>query len=163
SVVYAPMGFLPNTGAGLVIRTSGASDQVVGAATRIVRRIAPTAVIDEVMTIAQFREQSVAPQRLNAILISMFGVLAVILGAVGVAGVVAFSVSVRTRELGIRMSLGADSSAIRRIVLSEGSGLVALGLVIGLAGAQLSAGVIRGLLFGVAPGDPVTFAGVVAI
>jgi predicted permease len=163
SVVYAPMGHMAGNSAGLVIRTKGRADGVIGAATHVVRRVAPLALIDEVMTIPQYREKNVSPQRLNALLISLFGLLAVILAAVGVAGVVAFSVSVRTRELGIRMSLGADAGAIRSIVLREGGGLVAVGLVLGLVGAELSAGVIRGLLFGVAPGDPVTFAGVVLI
>jgi predicted permease len=162
-VVYVPLGHMPDNGAGLVIRTDGRSDDVAHAATRVARRIAPTAVIDQVMTIPQFRAQSVSPQRLNAMLISLFGILAVILATIGIAGVVAFSVSVRTREMGIRMSLGADAGTIRGIVLRDGGGLVAFGLILGLVAAALSAGVIRGLLFGVAPGDPMTFAGVVAI
>ena len=131
-----------------------------GAATRIVRRIAPTAPIENVMTVAQIKDQSVSPRRLNAALISSFGILAVIIAAVGIAGVLAFSVSARTNEIGIRMSLGADSGRVQRMILREGGVLLAIGLVLGVAGAFFAAGVIRGLLFGVAPHDPVTFIGV---
>ncbi len=89
-----------------------------------------------------------------------FGVLAVIIAAVGIAGVLAFSVSARTNEIGIRMSLGADSREVQRMVLMEGGVLLTTGLVLGVLGAFLTARLIRGLLFGVAPHDPVTLAGV---
>src|SRR5688500_2997644 len=112
------------------------------------------------MTIAQIRDQSVAPRRLNAALISSFGVLAVIIAAVGIAGVLAFSVSARTKEIGIRMSLGADSQRVQKMVLLEGGMLLAVGLGIGVAGALFATRLIRGLLFGVAPHDPVTLVGV---
>jgi ABC-type antimicrobial peptide transport system permease subunit len=112
------------------------------------------------MTIAQIKDQSVTPRRLNAVLISSFGILAVLVASVGIAGVLAFSVSARTNEIGIRMSLGADSARVQRMILGEGGRLLAIGLVLGVAGAYLSAGVIQGLLFGVAPHDPTTFIGV---
>jgi putative ABC transport system permease protein len=102
----------------------------------------------------------VAPRRLNAALVSSFGILAVIIAAVGIAGVLAFSVSARTNEIGIRMSLGADRGRVQRMILKEGGVLLAIGLVVGVAGAWVASGVIRGLLFGVAPHDPVTFVGV---
>jgi ABC-type antimicrobial peptide transport system permease subunit len=84
----------------------------------------------------------------------------VIIAAVGIAGVLAFSVSARTNEIGIRMSLGADSGRVQRMILKEGGVLLAIGLVLGVAGAFFAARVIRGLLFGVAPHDPVTLIGV---
>ena len=112
------------------------------------------------MTVAQIKDQSVAPRRLNAALVSSFGILAMIIAAVGIAGVLAFSVSARTNEIGIRMSLGADRGRVQRMILREGGVLVAAGLVLGVAGAFVAAGVIRGLLFGVAPHDPPTFVGV---
>src|ERR1043165_9884574 len=91
---------------------------------------APTVPIENVLTIAQIKEQSVAPRRLNAALISLFGVLAVIIAAVGIAGVLAFSVSARTNEIGIRMSLGADRGRVQRMILREGRSLLAIGLVV---------------------------------
>jgi len=87
----------------------------------------------------------------------------VIIAAVGIGGVLAFSVSARTNEIGIRMSLGADSGRVQRMILREGGVLVARGLVLGVAGAYVASGVIRGLLFGVVPHDPVTFVGVAAM
>jgi ABC-type antimicrobial peptide transport system permease subunit len=147
-------------GGGLVIRADSNVAALVPAATRIVRRIAPAAPLENVMTVAQIKDQSVSPRRVNAALISSFGILAVIIAAVGIAGVLAFSVSARTNEIGIRMSLGADSGRVQRMILSEGGVLLAIGLALGVGGAFVAASVIRGLLFGVAPHDPVTFIGV---
>jgi ABC-type antimicrobial peptide transport system permease subunit len=115
------------------------------------------------MTVAQIKDQSVAPRRLNAALVSSFGILAVIIAAVGIAGVLAFSVSARTNEIGIRMSLGADSGRVQRMILKEGGVLLAIGLVLGVGGTLLAARVIRGLLFGVAPHDPITLIGVAVV
>jgi putative ABC transport system permease protein len=135
----------------------------VPAATRIIRRIAPTVPIENVMTIAQIKDQSVAPRRLNAVLVSSFGLLAVVIAAVGIAGVLAFSVSARTTEIGIRMSLGATSGRVQRMILGEGGALLVAGLVLGVAGALLATRSIRGLLFGVAPHDAGTFVAVAVL
>ena len=145
---------------GLVVRADSNAAALATAATRIIRRIAPAVPIENVLTISQIKSESVAPRRLNAALISSFGILAVIIAAVGIAGVLAFSVSARTTEIGIRMSLGADRGRVQRMILREGGVLLAAGLVLGVAGAFVAARVIRGLLFGVAPHDPATFAGV---
>ena len=147
-------------GGALVIRADSNAPGLVAAATRIVHRIAPMAPIESVLTLAQIKDQSVAPRRLNAELIASFGILAVIIAAVGIAGVLAFSVSTRTNEIGIRMSLGADRGRVQRMVLREGGVLLVIGLVLGVAGAYVAGGIIRGLLFGVAPHDPATFIGV---
>ncbi|MEX2152839.1 MAG: ABC transporter permease [Gemmatimonadaceae bacterium] len=162
-VVFMPFAQFLAMGGGLVIRADSNVAALATAATRIVRRIAPTAPIENVMTIAQFKDRSVSPRRLNAALISSFGILAVIIAAVGIAGVLAFSVSARTNEIGIRMSLGADSGRVQRMILREGGVLLAIGLVLGVAGAFFAARVIQGLLFGVAPHDPVTFIGVAVV
>ena len=88
---------------------------------------------------AQIKDQSVAPRRLNAVLVSSFGMLAVIIAAVGIAGVLAFSVSARTNEIGIRMSLGADRGRVQRMILREGGVLLVVGLVLGVVGAFFAA------------------------
>jgi len=160
AVVFMPFMQFVSFGGGLVIRADSNVAALVPAATRIIRRIAPTAPIENVMTIAQYKDRSVSPRRLNAALISSFGVLAVIIAAVGIGGVLAFSVSARTNEIGIRMSLGADSARVQRMILGEGGVLLAIGLVLGVTGAFFAARVIRGLLFGVAPHDPITFVAV---
>ena len=105
-------------------------------------------------------DQSVAPRRLNAALVSSFGILAVIIATVGIAGVLAFSVSSRTNEIGIRMSRGADPGRVQRMILGEGGVLLASGLALGVGGAFFAARIIRGLLFGVPPHDPITLIGV---
>jgi predicted permease len=160
AVVFAPFAQEFAMLGGIVIRADSNVAELAGAATRIVRRIAPTVPIEKVMTVAQIKDQSVAPRRLNAALVSSFGILAVIIAAVGIAGVLAFSVSARTNEIGIRMSLGADSARVQRMILREGGVLLAAGLALGVVGAFIAARVIRGLLFDVAPHDPVTFIGV---
>jgi predicted permease len=159
-VLFVPFAQEFTIGGGFVIRTDDNAPTVVAAATRIARNIAPAAPLGDVLTVAQIKDQSVSPRRLNAVLVSSFGILAVIIAAVGIAGVLAFSVSARTVEIGIRMSLGAEAARVHRMILMEGGILLAAGLVLGVAGAFLAARVIRGLLFGVAPHDPVTFLGV---
>lgn len=146
---------------GLVIRADHSRD-MAAAATRIVRRIAPETPIENVLTVSEIKDRSIAPRRLNAALISSFSVLALIIAAVGIAGVLAFSVSSRTAEIGVRMSLGADSGMVQRMILWEGGALLLMGLVLGLLGAWPAAGVLRGLLFGVAPHDPITLVSVAA-
>ena len=163
AAVFMPFAQEMAIGGGFVIRADSNVAALASAATRIVRRVAPTAPIENVMTVAQIKDQSVAPRRLNAALISSFGILAVLIAAVGIAGVLAFSVSARTTEIGIRMSLGAESGRVQRMILREGGVLLAAGLVIGVIGAFLVARVIRGLLFGVAPHDPVTLVGVAVL
>jgi putative ABC transport system permease protein len=99
----------------------------------------------------------VSPRRLNAVLISSFGALAVIIAMVGIAGVLAFSVSARTNEIGIRMSLGADAGRVQRMILREGGALVTTGLLIGIVAAFLATRIIQTLLYGVKPHDLGTF------
>ena len=142
----------------LMIRSSGDAAALAPAATRILRRIAPQQPVEKVMTMEQIRDESVAPRRLNALLVSSFGVLALIVAAIGIAAVLAFSVSARTNEIGIRMSLGADAGRVQRMVLSEGGRLVIIGLALGVTGALVLSRLMQGLLFGVAPHDPATLA-----
>ncbi len=160
SVVFMPFAQELAFSGGLVIRSDSNVSGLAATATRVVRSIAPTAPIENVMTVAEFKDQSLSPRRLNAELVSSFGILAVIIAAVGIAGVLAFSVSARTNEIGIRMSLGADSGQVQRMILREGGVLLAIGLGLGVAGAFFTASLMRGLLFGVAPHDPVTLIGV---
>jgi predicted permease len=159
-VLFQPFAQERAFAGGLVIRAGSVLPALAQAATRLVRSITPQDPIENVLTVAQIRDQSVAPRRLNAALVSSFGILAVIIAAVGIAGVLAFSVNARTSEIGIRMSLGADSGMVQRMVLAEGGVLLGLGLLLGLGGALFATRLIRGLLFGVAPNDPVTLVGV---
>jgi putative ABC transport system permease protein len=163
-VVYMPFAQEFNFGqSGLVIRAKTNALSLVASATRLVRGIVPTSPIENVLTVSQIRDQSVAPKRLNATLLSSFSLLAVLIAAVGIAGVLAFSVSARTNEIGIRMSLGADSGRVVRMILSEGGVLLGLGLIAGVAGSLAATRMMQGMLFGVAPNDPVTLIGVAVV
>ncbi|HUF26745.1 MAG TPA: ABC transporter permease [Gemmatimonadaceae bacterium] len=159
-VVFMPFAQEPVYAGGLVIRAASSAPALIPAATRLVRNIAPSEPIENVLTVDQIRDESVAPRRLNAVLLSSFGALAVIIAAVGIAGVLAFSVSARTNEIGIRMTLGADSGRVQRMVLMEGGVLLVVGLIVGVGGAVFGTRLIQGLLFGVAPHDPITLVGV---
>ena len=159
-VVFIPFAQGDFPSGGFVIRSRGDVAGLASAATRVVRTIAPQQPIEKVLTVDQIRDESVAPRRLNALLVASFGILALIVAAIGIAAVLAFSVSARTNEIGIRMSLGADASMVQRMVLSEGGRLVLLGLALGVSGALVLSRLMQGLLFGVAPNDPATLAGV---
>lgn len=126
------------------------------AARAIVRSIAPEQPIENVMSLDAIRDESVGPRRINALLVGSFGLLALVIAAIGIAAVLAFSVSARTNEIGIRMSLGADPRQVQGMILREGGLLVGLGLLAGIAGSLMLARSIAGLLFGVAPRDPAT-------
>jgi predicted permease len=145
-----------------VIRAEGA-DALAPQAERVVRELAPENPVERVATLEQIREESVASQRLNAWLVTLFGGLALVIAAIGIAGVLAFFVAQRTTEIGIRMSLGADRARVLGMVLSDGGILLALGVGLGFAASALVARLLEGLLFGVTPGDPATFLAVALV
>jgi predicted permease len=164
NVVFQPFAQSPvYQGGGFVVRSASAAATLAPNVTRLVRAVAPREPIEHVLTVGQIREESVAPRRLNAALVSSFGILAVVIAAVGIAGVLAFSVSARTTEIGVRMSLGASRGMVQRMILGEGGVLLVAGLVLGVLGALVVTRLMQGLLFGVAPHDPVTLAGVALV
>jgi ABC-type antimicrobial peptide transport system permease subunit len=103
---------------------------------------------------------SVSRQRFNMWVMSVFGGCALLLAAIGIYGLMAYSVEQRTQEIGIRLALGAQASQVRRMVVTQGMILAGVGIAIGLAGAFLLARLITAFLFGVTATDPVVFAGV---
>jgi putative ABC transport system permease protein len=146
----------------LVVRTTSDPLLMQSSVVRTIRELSPRQLISRVQTLEQIRDQGVAPRRLNAIFIAAFGTLALVIAMVGIAGVLAFSVRARTGEIAIRMSLGATARRVYRMILGEGGVLLAAGLLLGAAGALSATRLLGGLLFGVAPNDPVTL-GAVAI
>jgi putative ABC transport system permease protein len=145
------------------IRTAGNPETTMAAAQREVRQIEPAAMIDHVETMAQRIDDSVAPRRLNLVLFGFFALLALVLAAVGLYGVVAYAAARRTREFGIRMALGARSGDVLRLVLGEGLKLTAAGVAIGMGAALALTRLLTKLLFGVEPTDPLTIAGVAVL
>ena len=123
----------------LLVRTSGPTDRLAPRVIETIRSLDPNRPIDHVQTLEEIRDETIAPQRLNATLIGLFALLALAIATVGVAGVLAFSVSQRTNELGIRLALGAERGAILRMILGEGAAMAVVGLAVGgLAAIPLS-------------------------
>ena len=112
----------------------------------------------DVHPLAEAVDRSLAERRLTNLLLAAFAGAALLLALIGIYGVMARSVGARTREFGVRLALGASAAEVRRMVLREAATLVAIGAASGLAGAVLITRLLRGLLFGVDPFDPVTFA-----
>ena len=146
-----------------LIRTSGPPEAVTSAVRRELRAAFPTVAIRNVRTMESVLHDSVASARLSMRLVGAFAIVALITAALGVFGVLSFVVAQRTRELGIRMALGAAPGDVRRMVIAYGGRLATAGLVIGLLGSFALTRLISKLLFGVAPTDPLTFASVSAI
>ena len=147
----------------LLVRTAGSTGPLAPRVVETIRSLDPNRPIDHVQTLEEIRDETIAPQRLNATLIGLFALLALAIATVGVAGVLAFSVSQRTNELGIRVALGAEPRTILRMILGEGAVMALIGLVVGgLAAIPLSR-MLSGLLFGVEPADPTTIAASAAL
>jgi putative ABC transport system permease protein len=148
--------FAPAT---VLVRTAGdTSDRLARRVVETIRALDPNRPIDHVQTLEEIRDETIAPQRLNATLIALFSGLALAIATVGVAGVLAFSVSQRTNELGIRVALGAQRGEILRMILGEGATMALVGLAVGGAAAIPLSELLKGLLFGVEPADPPTIA-----
>ena len=111
-------------------------------------------------TLEEVRNKVIAPSRLTALLLSLFAIVAFAITATGISGIVAFSVSERTQEIGIRSALGAGRGQLLGLVMQKGVTLVLLGLVVGLVMALFGSRLVTSLLFGVEPIDPVTFVAV---
>jgi ABC-type antimicrobial peptide transport system permease subunit len=134
----------------------------VPAVRNALRDVDPEAFVDNVATMEAVVSNSLARQRLFAFMLGVFALIAALLAAVGIYGVVSHSVSRRTREIGVRMAMGADRRSVMRLVLGQSLALTALGLGIGLAGAIAVSWYLKQLLFGLSPFDVTTLAGVSA-
>ncbi|HKH74643.1 MAG TPA: ADOP family duplicated permease [Vicinamibacterales bacterium] len=142
------------------VRTSRSPDAVIPDIQAIVRRIDPRLTISQVRAMNEIVDEALSQQRLGAVLIGGFAIGALLLAAMGLFGVVSGSVTRRRHELAMRLVLGADHGRVLRLVLGEGVLLVGLGVLIGLPGVYAAGTVIRGVLVGVSPSDPVTLVAV---
>lgn len=141
----------------LVVRSGLEVGAVVTGLRRAVAEIDPVQPVTEIMSMERILSVSLGEQRFNMLLLGMFALAALIMAAVGLYGVLSFSVTQRYREIGILMALGAPSNRMIGQILREGFGMVLIGLLIGILGALAMTGLIANLVYGVRPIDPVSF------
>jgi len=144
----------------LLVRTEQDPMKLAHDTTADVYSIDPNQPVAEIRTLEQARQKALAPPRLMSVLVGVLALLALVITAAGIAGVMGLSVSERTKEIGIRMALGATPSSVLGMVLRQGMLLTAAGLALGLAMALNGTYLLQGLLFGIEPTDPMTITGV---
>jgi len=151
------------TGVTLAVRTDGDPSTLVSAVRRTVRGIDPFIPTYDEGPMAATLRAAAARTRFTMLLLGIASAVALTLGAVGMYGVMAYGVSLRQREIGVRLALGARPRDVGRMISRQGVGLAAAGVAIGLAGALAVTRVLRGLLFGVSPTDPLTLGATCAL
>ncbi|MEP6993813.1 MAG: ABC transporter permease [Acidobacteriota bacterium] len=162
-LLYRPMLQAPSLLFTLLVRGSATPAALSSAIEQELRAIDPELPIYGVRTMEGAMASTFGERRFAMQLLGIFAIVALLLSAVGVYGVVAYGVSQRTREIGIRMALGARPADVRRMLLREGGRLAALGVMAGVAGALVLTRAMSALLYGVGPRDPATFAAVPAV
>ena len=154
---YYPYNQNPSSSMSIVLRTSGDPIALAGAVREQVLAIDPDQPVYAVQTMGKIWTDSIAPDRLYLMLLGTFAAVALVLASVGIYGVMAYSVTQRNHEIGIRMALGARQTDVLGMVIRQGMTLAVVGLGIGLVGAWLATRAMASLLFGVSATDPVTF------
>src|SRR5689334_9265450 len=160
---YEPHAKRPWSSMTVLVRTVGDPLSLAGPVQQELKNAEKDILIEDVVTMNRRLDLSVAPQRLNVVLLATFAFIALVLATAGIYGVMAHSVSQRTQEIGLRMALGAQLQDVMKMVLRSGMWLALLGIAIGLLGAFFLTRLMSKLLFGVTPTDAVTFASVAAI
>jgi putative ABC transport system permease protein len=155
--VFKPLAQWPSYLPQAILVRSGDLRSTAPAVAAVIRSVVPSLAFADVRPMADLVDGRARSWRVGAMLFSLFGGLAVVLGAVGLYASLAFAVRRRTAEIGVRMALGASPAAAARLVLGQGVKLVAIGWCIGTVAALVVADGVRGLLFGVQPTDPTTF------
>jgi putative ABC transport system permease protein len=143
-----------------VLRASGNPESLIPAVRHAVAEIDPNKPAADLRTVEEYLDRRVQYLRLYILLLGIFGAIAAVLAAIGIYGVMAYSVAERTREIGIRMALGAGAREVLKLVVRQALILIAIGLGLGLAGSFVLTRVIQTALYGVTPTDPATFTGV---
>lgn len=147
---------------GYVVRSSRA-DGLMGEVRALIREVAPEAPVYRVHTVEALLDRSTVQLRFTMLTLVVAAGLALVLGAVGLYGVLSYVVAQRTREIGVRMALGAEAARVRRMVVRQGVGVVAVGIALGLGIAVLASGALSSLLYGVEAVDPYTFGAMAAV
>ncbi len=155
--VYLPYRQDASNGMALVVKSAGDPAALTSAIHRVVASIDKDQPIVGVQTLQQVMNDPISTRRITLILLSLFSVLALVLSAIGIYGVVSYSVAQRFREIGIRMALGAQRRDVRRLVLGQGARISGIGIAIGLAASLLLTRLMTKLLYSVSAADPATF------
>ncbi len=163
AAMYIPVDQYPPPDMNVVIRSSGNPLQLAAALRDEVRSLDPNQAISTIRSMDDVVSGSVAQPRFASQILGLFAVLALVLAAVGLYGLIAYTVTQRTHELGIRMALGAEPRDVLKLVLGQGLKLALIGAALGIAGAMALTRLMQGLLFQVSPTDPVTFISVTAL
>jgi predicted permease len=163
--VYTPITSLdidwgPDT---LVVRTSGEPTALAPSVRRIIASVDPDQPVSELRTMDEIVDLNVADRQQQMTLLGAFAGLALVLASIGLYGVLSYSVTQRTREIGLRMALGASASSVIRMIVGRGLALTGIGLALGLIAAWAATRAMKNLLYGVAATDPVTFGAVAAL
>jgi putative ABC transport system permease protein len=145
----------------LVVRSATDNAASLGAGLReVIRQLDKDQYVPAIQPMTKFIAESVARRRFNALLTGLFAVVALLLAAVGIFGVLNYAVTQRTQEIGLRVALGAQTRDVLRLVLGQGVRLILFGLAVGLAASLALTRVLAVMLFGVTPTDPLTFVAV---
>ena len=161
--MYVPLEQSPSAFVSLVVRAQVDPTTLQRALAQAVHEVNKDQPLSDILTLDQIKDESAATSRLRTTLLAIFASVALLLSAIGIYGVIAYTVVQRTHEMGIRAALGATSGALLTLVLAQGMALAAVGLVVGLAGALAMTRLLSTLLFGVSPRDPVTMAAAASI
>jgi predicted permease len=147
----------------LVVRTSMSTSDLAARLREALRPIEPDLPTQNLRTMQTMVDRAVSPRRFVVILLGGFAAFALVLASLGIYALISYSVNQRTQEIGIRMALGASAEMLQRSILLDTLGLAAIGIVSGIAASWLLARALSGMLFGVTPGDPLTFVAMVII
>jgi predicted permease len=161
--IYVPQGQVDDGNLTFVLRTAVPARTVAAAAERAIHEVDPSVAVFAIGTLEELLDGQTRPYRAMAVLVGLFGSVALFLAAVGLYGVQAYLVGRRSKEIGIRMALGAKANEVAAAILGRGAFLSALGIAICLVAAFGLARVVEGMLFGVGSRDPVTFVSVAAV